>query len=75
MVSGDICAQPLPHPVLKPAEVEELDDRRSNGLWDFGVTPVDCDDDDFDDVSAVSASIAEAAAPRANNMAEPQQRR
>jgi hypothetical protein len=36
---------------------------------------VDCADDDFDDVSALRASKADDAAPKARNMAKLQQRR
>jgi len=67
MVSGEICAQPPLEPelVAEPTEAVELEDIRSNGLAAFWLTPVDCADDDFDDVSALRASIADDAAPKA----------
>ena len=75
MVSGDICEPPPPEPEGEPAptEADELEDIRSNGL--LASWPVDCADDDFDDVSALRASMADDAAPRAKNMAELQQGR
>jgi hypothetical protein len=73
MVAGEIC-EPPPTPVL-PLEAVEAEEpgERSNGL----VEPclVDFADDDFEEVSAWRASIADDAAPRASNMTEPQQRR
>ena len=69
MVSGDICAPPPPDPEPEPTEACEFDDNRSNGLLAFWLTPVDGADDDFDDVSALRASRADDAAPKARNMA------
>src|SRR5439155_14600037 len=75
MVSGEICEQPLPpEPVPAPIEAEPLEDDRPNGLAASWLTPVVCADD-FDDVSALRASMADDAAPRAKNMAELQQGR
>jgi hypothetical protein len=76
MVSGDICEPPPPdpEPEPEPTEADELEDIRSNGLAVFWLTPVVCVDD-FDDVSALRASKADDAAPRAKNMAELQQDR
>jgi len=75
MVSGDICAPPPPDPEPGPTEADEVEDDRSNGLFAFWLTPVDDADDDFDDVSALRASKADDAAPKARNMAKLQQRR
>ena len=77
MVCGDICEPPPPdpEPVPEPTEADEVEDIRSNGLVAFWLTPVVCADDDFDDVSALRASMADDAAPRAKNMAELQQGR
>jgi hypothetical protein len=76
MVCGDICEKPPPdpEPELEPTEAGELEDIRSNGLVAFWLTPVVCADD-FDDVSALRASRADDAAPRAKNMTELQQGR
>jgi hypothetical protein len=80
MVCGEICEQPPPdpepepEPEPEPTEADELEDIRSNGLVEFWLTPVVCADD-FDDVSALRASMADDAAPRAKNMAELQQGR
>src|SRR5882762_967154 len=41
---------------------------RSNGFAASWVTPVDCEDDDFDEVSDFRASSADDAAPRASSM-------
>jgi len=79
MVCGDICEEPPPDPepvpVPVPTEADEAEDIRSNGLVAFWLTPEVCVDDDFDDVSALRAPIADDAAPRAKNMAELQQGR
>jgi len=77
MVCADICEPPPPdpEPVPEPTEADEVEDIRSNGLVAFWLTPVVCVDDDFDDVSALRASKADDAAPRAKNMAELQQGR
>jgi len=48
-------------------EVEAVPDK-SNGLVESWVTPVDCEDDDFDEVSDFRASSADDAAPRASSM-------
>jgi hypothetical protein len=72
MVCGDIGEWPPPEPDAEPTEAE-LEDIRSNGVAESWRTPVDRADDDFDDVSAFRASIADDAAPRARNMAELQQ--
>jgi hypothetical protein len=78
MVSGEICEHPPPdpepEPEPEPTEADELEDIRSNGLAEFWLTPVVCVDD-FDDVSALRASIADDAAPRAKSMVELQQGR
>ncbi len=77
MVCGDICEPPPPdpEPVPEPTEADEPEDIRSNRLLASWLRPVDCADDDFDDVSALRASIADDAAPKARNMAKLQQRR
>jgi len=74
MVSGETCEHPPPdpEPEPEPTEADELEDIRSNGLAEFWLTPVVCVDD-FDDVSALRASIADDAAPRAKSMVELQQ--
>jgi hypothetical protein len=72
MVSGDICEPPPPPPPLTPVDAGELE-KESNRL--AGPPALDCEDDDFEEVSDFKASIADAAAPRASNMTEPQQRR
>jgi hypothetical protein len=75
MVSGDIGEQPLPpEPVPAPIEAEPFEDDRPNVPAESWLTPVVCVDD-FDDVSALRASRADDAAPRAKNMAELQQGR
>jgi hypothetical protein len=51
---------------LEPVEAEELEKKSNELAW---LTPVVFADDDFEDVSAWRASIADAAAPRASNMA------
>ena len=53
IVCGDICEPPPPEPAGEPAptEADEPEDIRSNGL--LASWPVDCADDDFDDVSAL----------------------
>jgi hypothetical protein len=66
MVSGEICEPPPPVPALEPVEAEELEKKSNELAW---LTPVVFADDDFEDVSAWRASIADAAAPRASNMA------
>ncbi|WP_338060385.1 hypothetical protein [Bradyrhizobium valentinum] len=75
MVSGDIGEPPLPpEPVPEPTAADAFEDMKANGLAAFWLTPVD-GADDFDDASALRASIADDAAPKAKNMAELQQRR
>src|SRR5206468_1144065 len=76
MVCGDICEPPPPEPEPEPepTEADEVEDIRSNGLLASWLTPVVCVDD-FDDVSALRASIADDAAPRAKSMMELQQGR
>jgi hypothetical protein len=67
MVSGDIEEWPAPpEPLPGPIEAEPFEDGRSN----MPVAPPVVCVDDFDDVSALRASMADDAAPRANNMAE-----
>ena len=71
IVSGDICEPPLLAElvlVLWLVEVAALAEK-SNGLLVPGVTPVDGVDDDFDS-SAWRASMADDAAPMANNIAK-----
>src|SRR6185503_4433654 len=75
MVAGEICAPPPPDPEPEPTEADGVEDIRSNGLFAFWLTPVDDADDDFDDVSALRASKADDAAPKARNMGKLQQRR
>jgi hypothetical protein len=73
MVAGEICEPPLPPALLlEPVEAEAVA-KESNRL--VLAVPVAFADDDFEEVSAWRASIADDAAPRANNMTEPQQRR
>ncbi|WOH54192.1 hypothetical protein [Bradyrhizobium sp. sBnM-33] len=72
MVSGDIGEPVPPEPVPGPIEADAFEDMKANGLAEFWLTPVD-GAGDFDDVSALRASIADDAAPRAKNMAELQQ--
>ena len=75
MVSGEIDAPPAPpEPAPGPIEAEAVEDGRSNTLVAFWPAPEVCEDD-FDDVSALRTSMADDAAPRANNMAELQQGR
>jgi hypothetical protein len=75
MVSGDICEPPLPpEPAPVPIEAEPFEDDRPNVAAESWLAPVVCADD-FDDVSALRASKADDAAPRAKNMAELQQDR
>jgi hypothetical protein len=47
----------------------------SNGLAVFWVGPVDWVEAEFEEISLLRVSMADDAAPRANNMAELQQRR
>jgi hypothetical protein len=76
MVAGDICEPPPElEPEPWPTEADEFEDNASNAFAEFWVTPVVGVDDDFDDVSALRASMADDAAPRANNMAELRQGR
>jgi len=65
MVAGEICEPPPPPPAFVLDEAEELE-KESNRL--AGLVPLDCEDDDFEEVSDFRASIAEEAAPRASNM-------
>jgi hypothetical protein len=75
MVAGDIAAPPaLPEPAPGPIEAEAFEDGRSNTPVPFWLAP-EVFADDFDDVSALRTSMADDAAPRANNMAELQQGR
>src|SRR6266404_5264023 len=73
IVAGDICEPPpgmqaeLPEAAFP--EVEAVPDK-SNGLVESWVTPVDCEDDDFDEVSDLRASNTDDAAPRASSMTE-----
>jgi len=78
MVAGDICEPPTaPVPELVAAveavAVEVLADK-PNGSFVSLLEPADFVDD-FDDASAWRASMADDAAPRANNMTELRQRR
>jgi hypothetical protein len=75
MVAGEICAPPPPDPEPGPTDACEPEGEISNGLFAFWPAPVDCADDDFDDVNALRASMADDAAPKARNMARLQQRR
>jgi hypothetical protein len=75
MVAGDICEPPPLEPEPWPTEADEFEDNTSNALAEFWVTPVVGVDDDFDDVSALRASIADDAAPRAKSMVELQRGR
>jgi hypothetical protein len=75
MVCGDIDDQPLPpEPAPAPIEAEPFEDDSSKGLAAFWPTPAVCADD-FDEVSALRASMADDAAPRAKNMTGLQQGR
>jgi hypothetical protein len=68
IVAGDICEPPPETGAggeLGPAEVAL---EKSNGLVE-SLLPVDCDEDDFDEVSDLSASSADDAALRASSMA------
>jgi hypothetical protein len=68
MVSGDIC-EPAPSPETVAELVEaEAGLAISNGLAAFELD--DCGEDALDEVSALMASSAEAAAPRANSIAK-----
>jgi hypothetical protein len=70
MVDGDIWANPLV-PDAGPALAEGPTlFATSNGLAVGWPKPVLADEDDFDEVSDCSASRADAATPRAGNMAE-----
>src|SRR5207244_3505136 len=75
MVSGEICGQPLPPEPPLVFELVEADvpAEKSNRPVVSWLAPVGWVDDDFDDVSALRASRADDAAPRANNMAVLQQ--
>jgi hypothetical protein len=69
MVAGDT-REPPPDPKGGGgglADVEVVPER-SNGFAASGVTPVVCEDDDFDEVSDLRASSADDAAPRASSM-------
>jgi hypothetical protein len=70
MVSGEIDAPLPPDPVPEPIEAGEVGDNKPNAA--FWLAPLVCADD-FDDVSALRASMADDAAPRAKNMTELQQ--
>jgi hypothetical protein len=67
MVSGEIDAPLPPDPVPEPIEAGEVGDNKPNAA--FWLAPLVCADD-FDDVSALRASMADDAAPRAKNMTE-----
>jgi hypothetical protein len=69
MVAGDIC-EPPPDPKGGgggEADAEAVPER-SNGFDASGVTPVFCEDDDFDEVNDLRMSSADDAAPRASSM-------
>jgi hypothetical protein len=77
MVSGDIDAPAPNEPVPdeagpEPIEAEAFEDRKATGFSEAWLAP-EVFVDDFDDVSALRASIADEAAPKAKNMAELQQ--
>ena len=62
--------------VLGPAEVAvAVLAEVSNGLTVFWARPVDWVEAEFEEISLLRVSMADDAAPRANNMAELQQRR
>src|SRR6266436_10061922 len=69
MVAGDT-REPPPDPKGGGggAADAEVVPERSNGFAASWVTPVDCEDDDFDEVSDFRASSADDAAPRASSM-------
>ncbi|WP_371419288.1 hypothetical protein [Bradyrhizobium sp. CCBAU 051011] len=70
MVSGDIDELPVPpEPAPGPIEADAFEVIEANEFAEFSLTPVD-GVDDFDDASALRASMADDAAPRAKNMAE-----
>jgi hypothetical protein len=69
-VAGEICEGALnPDAWLELAEVGAGLDI-SNGSVELWPKPVDCDEDDADEVSDLMASTAAEAAPKANSMAE-----
>jgi hypothetical protein len=72
IVSGDICAKPLPPVAVFALALVGLEAvlERSNGLLAPWLKPVDCVDDDFDDSRAWRASMADDAAPIAGNIPE-----
>jgi len=73
MVAGDICeAPPGPDGGVELPEAWPFPGT-SNGLAGACLKPVDCGEDDFDDVSDCSASSAVDTAPRAISMAKPRQ--
>jgi hypothetical protein len=70
MVAGDICENPVvPEGAAELPDVEVPPDRpnMSAVAW---LKPVDCDDEEADEVNDWMASSAVDAAPRANSMAE-----
>jgi hypothetical protein len=74
MVAGDICEAP-PGPdggAELPVAGLPLPEK-SNELAGACLKPVDCREDDFDDVSDCNASSAVDTAPRASSMAKPRQ--
>ena len=64
MVSGEICDTAAAGPGPEPTEACEFDDGQIERALAFWLKPVDCADDDFDDVSALRASMADDAAPK-----------
>ena len=68
MVAGDSCENPLePEAGLEFPE-GAVPAGRSNGFVGVWLKPVDCGEDDFDDVSDWRASNADDTAPRASSM-------
>jgi hypothetical protein len=69
MVAGDSCEAAPDHGGVELAEAGLLAEK-SKGLAELRLKPVDCRDEDFDEVSDCSASSADDTAPRASSMAE-----
>jgi hypothetical protein len=70
MVAGDSCeAAPDHGSGVELAEAGLLAEK-SKGLAELWLKPVDCGDEDFDEVTDCSASNADDTAPRASSMAE-----
>jgi hypothetical protein len=72
MVAGDSCEAAPDQGGFELPEAGPFPEK-SNGFLALCPKPVDCGEDDFDDVSDCSASSAVDTAPRASSMAKPRQ--